>query len=101
MRRDVVWSPLAQEDLTSILDYLDKNWNAAVAVKLLDKIESVVSIIARHPERHQLINQEWGIRKCVITKHNTLFYRELLNKVEIVRLFDTRQHPEKLGFDKE
>ena len=101
MHKGVTWSPLAKQDLANVLDYLDINWSPAVSLRLIDKIESIISTIIEHPDRHLLINHELGIRKCVITKHNTLFYRELQDKIEIVRLFDTRQDPEKLGFEKQ
>ena len=46
-----------------MLDYLDKNWNAAVAIKFLDRLETLISVISGHPERHPMINDELGIRK--------------------------------------
>ncbi len=98
MRKDIAWSPLADEDLTNVLNYLRENWNIAVTLRFLDKIESITFIISRHPDRYPMINRELGIRKCIVTKHNALFYRELSDKIEIVRLFDTRQDPAKLGY---
>jgi len=38
------------------------------------------------------------IQKCVATKHNTLYYRETNHRIEILRLYDTRQNPETLRF---
>jgi len=33
-----------------------------------------------------------------VTKQNTLFYREVEKRIEILRLYDTRQDPKKLKF---
>jgi len=45
-----------------------------------------------------VINEELQIRKSVISKQNTIYYRENAGKLEIVRLFDSRQDPNKLEF---
>ena len=36
--------------------------------------------------------------KGVLTKHNTLFHRENQTQIEILRIYDTRQNPQKLKF---
>jgi plasmid stabilization system protein ParE len=50
------------------------------------------------PKIFPVSNPELEIRKSVVTKHNTLYYREVSNGVEIARLFDSRQDPKKLKF---
>ena len=35
----------------------------------------------------------------VIAKYNTLFYRETKTQIEILRIYDTRQDPDKLTFE--
>jgi len=100
LRKAIIWSPLAEEDLSAIAGYLSEKWNAAVVNKFLDKIESRLNLITKRPFVFPLIHENMGIRKCVIAKHNTLYYRVNDEAIEIVRLFDVRQQPEKLGFRK-
>ena len=50
------------------------------------------------PKIFPIINQELNIRKCVVTMHNTLYYRESDSSIQIIRLFDSRQDPKKLVF---
>jgi len=38
------------------------------------------------------------VRKCVATKHNTVYFREEPNIIVILRIYDTRQNPDKLSF---
>ena len=40
-----------------------------------------------------------GLRRCVITKQTTLFYRFNSKTIVIVTLFDTRQNPNLLQKD--
>src|SRR5688572_21893454 len=98
MRREIVWSLLADEDLSMTLEYLFTNWNTAVVNKFLDKIEHSLALISKYPFLFPVINEQKEIRKCVVTKHNSLFYVVTDRKIEIVRLFDVRQNPKKLGF---
>ena len=41
------------------------------------------------------------VRKCVITKQNSLYYRENSERIEILRIYDNRQNPRKLRLVKE
>jgi len=48
----------------------------------------------------EYLAKNWNqkVRKCLVTKQNTLFYREVERRIEILRLYDTRQDPKKLKF---
>lgn len=96
--RKIIWSPAAEEDLISILDYLQNKWSQRVINKFINKIDDNVGLILEDPKIFPIINQELQIRKSVVTKHNTFYYREVSEGVEIVRLFDSRQDPVKLKF---
>ena len=98
MGNRIIWAPEAEKDFILILDYLDKNWGFWVATTFINKVDSHIGLIAKDPQLFPVINLDLQIRKCVITKQNTLFYRVKNNDVEIVRLFDTRQNPDKLNF---
>lgn len=98
MPKQIIWSPGSEKDLEIILDYLDNEWDNNVAVKFLDLIEDLVEQISINPRQFPLIHKKLNIRKCVITKHNTLFYRNRIGQVELLRIYDTRQDPDKLSF---
>jgi len=93
MTKPVIWSPLAENDLSAILYYLQNNWNQQVVIKYIDKIEYLIIQIANHPKQFPLVNKKKRVRKCVVTKHNTIFYREQKESVELLRIFDNRQNP--------
>jgi len=98
MVREIIWSPASEKDFESILDYLQNNWSHRVISKFINKIDDNINLILGDPRIFPVINEELQIRKSVITKHNTLFYREIGSKIEIVRIFDSRQDPKKLEF---
>ncbi len=98
MHREIVWSPLADRDIENILEYLNKNWNQKVIIRFLNKINIATKQILKNPHQYPIINKKLQVRKCVVTKQNTLFYRNTEKTIEILRLYDTRQDPEKLKF---
>ncbi len=99
MAKQVVWSPLSEGDLEVVLDYLQNEWNTTVVNNFLERIENLIGQITQNPKQFPLVNKKRKIRKCVITKHNTLFYRENKDFIEMLRLFDTRQNPKKRKYE--
>jgi len=98
MPKGITWSPLAESDFFNILNYLDQNWEKKVAANLIDMTDSIIIQISINPKQFPFIHKRKGIRKCVLTKHNTLFYRDKRSTVEILRIYDTRQDPNTLSF---
>lgn len=92
----IIWSPSAQSDLENIIDYLMYSWGKKVTSKFLNRMTNLTRQIAINPEQYPVIHQKLNIRKCVLTKQNTHFYRMKNNQVEIIRIYDTRQNPKNL-----
>jgi plasmid stabilization system protein ParE len=99
MPRQVIWSPLAENDFAAILQYLQDNWESAVVSKFIDLTEEIIEQVAINPKQFPVIQKSKRIKKCVITKHNTLYYRERKYYIDILRIYDTRQDPNKLKFE--
>jgi plasmid stabilization system protein ParE len=98
MHKPIIWSPLSEDDFANILEYLHKNWDNKVAVNFIELTENVLNQIALNPKQFPFSYKRKKIRKCVLTKHNTLFYRDGKISIEILRIYDTRQDPNTLKF---
>jgi plasmid stabilization system protein ParE len=98
MPKSIIWSPLSEKDFISILNYLQTNWNKKVLGDFIKITEIAIGQIAENPTQFPLIDKKKQVRKCVITKHNTLFYRDRRDNIDILRIFDVRQDPHKLNF---
>ena len=96
MPRKIIWAPLAESDLANIADYLFENWNVKTANQFVSLVNYLVNLISNNPNQFPQINSDLNIRKCVITKHNSIFYRVSAKQIDILRIFDTRQDPNKL-----
>ncbi len=98
MAKKIIWSLDSENDFSDILDYLERNWDSTVALRFIDLVDLLLQQISINPIQYPLINKKLRIRKCVITKHNSIYYRNRRNHIEILRIFDTRQNPNKLNF---
>jgi plasmid stabilization system protein ParE len=98
MLKEIFWSDESRADINEIIDFILIKWSEKIVSEFLDNLESFTSQISNNPKTFPLINIEEGIRKCVISKHNSIYYVDELNFVEILRVFDNRQDPKKLAF---
>lgn len=68
-------------------------------VRFCQRVGRSIAIIKNNPESFPESQKKKGLRKCVVTKHNTLYYSFDAEKIYILTVFDTRQHPNKLNED--
>ena len=98
MPKEIIWSPLSLADMKGIVDYLSLNWPADVINHFIDEVDSIVKQLSSHPKTFPIIHSKLKIRKCVISKHNSIYYREHRKRIEILRIYDNRQNPDNLSF---
>ncbi len=99
MNRKVIISKTAEKKLSSLFEYLLENWSAKVKSNFIKKLDHNIDIIKLEPETFPESQKDPGLRKCVITKQTTLYYRFDSEQINIVTIFDTRQNPNKLKTD--
>lgn len=99
MSRKVVISKTAERKLDKLFEYLTTEWSIKVKTDFVKKLDSSIQIIKNQPEIFPESRKGKSLRKCVITKQTTLFYRYNSKRINIVTIFDTRQNLNKL--DKE
>lgn len=98
MPEQIIWSPLAENDFGNILEYLNEKWGEKVACQFIEITSDVLRQISEKPKLFPLSNKKMKIRRGVVTKHNSIYYRESATQIEILRIYDTRQDPDKLIF---
>lgn len=96
MSRKVVISKTAKKKLEKLFEYLIEKWSVKVKKDFVEKLDSSIEIIKNQPEIFPESKKGKSLRKCVITKQTTLYYRDTSKQINIVTLFDTRQNPNKL-----
>ena len=91
----IEWTDNALSELRVTFEYIEKNWTEKELRKLSNEIERTVNLISNNPNLFP-ITESRNVRKAVIKKLNTIYYREKENnKVEILSFFSNRQNPNK------
>lgn len=96
--KSVVISPQAQKDIINILNYLQENWNQKVIDVFLGKLEAFYTIVSINPRMFRYYDKRINIRVYILTKQNSIYYRNKRASIEIITVFDTRQDPLKLKY---
>lgn len=95
---DVIWTAKARITFYRILDYLDENWTKKEIIQFNDRTQMVIGAIIRNPGIFPYSIKNKEIRKALIDRNNSLFYKiDLLHqKIYLLTFFDSRQDPKRL-----
>ncbi|MGE4287372.1 MAG: type II toxin-antitoxin system RelE/ParE family toxin [Salinivirgaceae bacterium] len=96
----IKWTPRAVSDFNKILVYLYENWGIKELENFINQTDNVLHRIAQNPQMFIESKQKKDVRKGVVTRHNSLFYRINPQKKEIQLLtfWDNRKDPKKLNY---
>ena len=72
MPREILWTEYAEEDLKNLLEYLSRKWNNRLANEFISILDDNLERIINNPDLFPYIHKEMLIRRCVLTKQNTL-----------------------------
>ena len=99
MAKEVKWTKTANKNFDKVIAYLESNWPEKVVIDFISRTSKLLDLLAELPEiGEEVQDAKRKIRGILITKHNKLFYRVDKNTLIVLRIFDTRQNPQKLRF---
>jgi len=93
---EIEFSKRSLSELKKTFDFLLINWSFKTAVEFLEKFFLKINNISQHPYAYSKSALGRNIRRCVVTKHITLYYKIKKYKIFVLFLFDNRQSPDKL-----
>jgi plasmid stabilization system protein ParE len=89
--RTVLWNKLARQDYFENIDYLIQNWSFKEAQKFIGKVSDVESILVKGGIDFQNTDRI-GIKRCVLIRQITLFYKvNSNNTIELLRFWNNSQ----------
>jgi len=99
MAMKVRWTPEADDNFESIINYLEKEWSENEIRKFVQKTQKIILQIGINPNMFKASGKE-EIRKVVITKQTSLFYHvdEKANLITLLSFWDNRKNPENLKY---
>ncbi len=92
----IIWSDEALTNLDAILKYLEIYWTEKEIKRFLNNLDKRIKLISLNPLIFPSTLRSNNIRKSVLSKQTSIFYRVSKDQIEIISIFDTRQNPDKL-----
>jgi len=97
MEKKIKISKEAKKNTQRIISYLTNEWSEAVADKFIQRLENKLNYISLFPNSYPSFDKFNNVRKCVLSKQISLYYKIKNEEIEVLTLFDTRQDPDKLS----
>lgn len=91
----IFWTDHALSELKQTIEYLENNWTKRELRIFSAKLDHTIELISKSPEIFPSSLEIKGVRKAVVEKYNTLYYRINKENIEIISLFSNRQNPNK------
>jgi len=92
----VVWSEESLANLRGIFDYLHARWTIREIKNFSKLLDKKLKLIWDNPLLFPLSEKLTNIRRCVVSKQTTIYYRVEQAEIHIISVFDNRKDPEKL-----
>jgi len=96
MAKKVLLTKSAAIDYENIIDYLINDWSIEVALNFAERFDEVLISLSVEPGRFPYFDKIKQVQRCIVTKHNILYFQETADFVKVITVFDTRQNPERL-----
>lgn len=96
MSYSIHWSPKAEKKFIEIVKYIQKDFGNLVAEKFIQKVDQSISALIEMPKAFPESGKRKNIRRCVITKQTTVYYRIKNDSIELIALFSNHQNPKKI-----
>lgn len=89
------WSVEASECLDAIIEYLETEHGEPSLKQFARKLNKRLELIALSPKLFPKHKKRRSIRRSVLTKQVTIYYKVSKDSVLLLSLFDNRQDPRK------
>ncbi len=91
----ILWTDHALEELKNTILYIEEHWTEKEVRNLIVSLEHTLALLASNPNIFPVSEKKKIIRRAVVLKHNSLYFRLKNKNVEILSFFSHRQNPKK------
>ena len=94
----IVWAKLAKITYIEVLENLKKRWTTKEMKNFKNLTNGLLEKVINEQVVHLYANEKLGVRKGVVHKNISLFYREdrKNSKIYLITFFNNRMNPETL-----
>jgi len=94
MAYEIKWTKKAEKSFEQLVNYLEKNWSEKSAGKFVQITDKKLRLIAENPDIFPDLENKKGIKKGIITKQTSLYYRVYKKAIQLITFWDNRKNPE-------
>jgi plasmid stabilization system protein ParE len=76
---EIRWTPKARRTYFDIIDYLEKAWTVKEVQNFINEVDHLLEQIKHNPEMFEESRKKKNVRKGLVTRQNTLYYRRRRN----------------------
>jgi plasmid stabilization system protein ParE len=89
----VRYSERAKNEYLKILEDLNKDFGIRVAEKVDKRIQKILAQIVINPNQFPESKERKNIRRCVLSKQTTLYYKHNNDYIEVVTFWANQKNP--------
>lgn len=89
----VIFSKRAENNLDDLVYYLESEWSERIKHGFLEILKQKVALLREMPFSYQASTYRKNLRRCVVTKHTSIYYQIVDNEIEVVTIQDNRKKP--------
>jgi hypothetical protein len=93
---EIIWTKLANITYLEILHNLNQRWTKKEMKDFKILTNNLLDKVKNKEVTHLFANKKLGIRKGVVHKNVSLFYKEIDNKIYLITFFNNRMNPNTL-----
>jgi len=94
----IIWAGEASKNLESIIAHLLEHWTEKEIRRFVQNLDKRITLISQRPEIFRIASEKNNIRRSILSKHNSIYYK--VNKpkatIEILTIWDNRQNPQNI-----
>lgn len=89
---EVYWTDNAFNNASQIKNYLSKNFSEKEVAAFYSLLAAFESVVNAFPYLYPSTKNNIMIRRAVLNKHLSVFYRIQKNRIEVLAAFDSRKN---------
>lgn len=89
----VFWTKRALIELEEVESYITEHWTDKELKRLFKHLELTIQLISKNPQIFYESDMKKGVRRAVILKLNSLYYRIKENQIEVLAFHANRKRP--------
>ncbi len=88
----LLWTENAKSELSEIINYIATKWNEVAVRKFTKSLESALEAVLTMPTAFPESSINKNIRRKVISKQTSIYYKIFTDEIVILSIFDNRRN---------